>query len=157
MRGETFRERFDRSHLAVWVAASWHWSSGTSVKIPDVSQVGPDNGDLFIQPGHGRRWRRVEVKHLRHDWTGRRDFPFPKVLVCATHSWDRAEPKPIEYLIFNRVLTGAIRISATTRQHWWREEIHDRRRDEEGRQECYCVHPELCSFEDVPDDLVVKI
>ena len=156
MSRETFDRRLARSHLAVWVAASWAWANGRNVRIPSTPDEGPDDGDLFVQDSPGSRWQRLEVKHIRRDWTCREDFPFEKVLICASHSYDRAKPKPSEYVLFNHRMTHVIRVTRNTRPLWWTAEVADRSRDD-GHQQCYCIKPSDALFEEVPDDLVVQI
>ena len=156
MLRETFDRRLARSHLALWVAASWAWDNGQNVRIPSTPPGVPDDGDLFVQASPGSRWQRLEVKHIRRDWTCRQDFPFPKVLICARHSWDRANPKPAEYVLFNHRMTHVIRVKRNTRPLWWVDEVADRKRDD-GHQECYCIKPDDALFEPVPDNLVVQV
>ena len=154
MYRETFKSRLARSHLAVWVAASWHWSSGCNVRIPKTVDDQPDNGDLFVREKDDDQWKRIEVKHIRRDWTGRKDWPFEKVIVCAQHSFDRAVQKPHHYLIFNHRLTHAIRVMGEHHNDWWTEDISDPRRGKS--QVCYCTWPNVVDFLPVPADLMVS-
>jgi hypothetical protein len=151
---KTFESRLARSHLAVWVAAAWHWSEGHNVRIPKTVDDQPDNGDLFIREKADEGWKRVEVKHIRRDWTGRSDWPFKKVIVCAKHSFDGAIQKPHQYLIFNHRMTHAIRVMGDAKDTWWSEEIVDSKRGGVGQQ-CYCTWATAVEFLSVPADLMV--
>ena len=154
MYPETFESRLARSHLAVWVAAAWHWSEGRNVRVPKTVDDRPDDGDLFVRERKEETWRRVEVKQIRRDFTGYGDWPFEKVIVCAEASFNRAEQKPYQYLIFNHRLTHAIRIMGEHHNDWWIEEITDSRKG--STQRCYCTFPNLVNFLPVPPDLMVQ-
>ena len=91
-----FLSHLDESANAVHYIAKWLLNKGYNVQINAASRANShedwkahvDSGDLFIQ-------QRIEVKHLSCDFSSAETWPFGgKFIVCAKHSWDRAQPKP---------------------------------------------------------------
>ena len=103
----TFTSYLQGSGKAVAKTAEMLLSKGSAVVIPPT-QITPsreqrndyvDEGDLLIQ-------QRVEVKQRKDiAFTCRNDFPFHTIIIDEVHKFDRAWPKPIYYVIWNKDLT----------------------------------------------------
>lgn len=75
-----------------------------------------DHGDIEIIKG-GKRGR-VEVKGLRVNFTGKTDWPFRDFIVCAKHSFDKAHPKPVYYIVASNDRTAVAIVDTTTSHRW---------------------------------------
>lgn len=121
----TFTDDLRKSERAVAVAARWLEAHGHAVTIhpieirPDPSQRADfyDDGDLTVDG------QRVEVKRRFHrfgDFHSAESFPDYWVIVDTKSGFDRADPKPVFYMIFNESMTGFLRVNCDT-QHYWRD------------------------------------
>ena len=133
-----FPEDLEESKAAVWRAARWLSDRGNHVTVrhtrlrEKIEERGEFRalGDLDIL-------QRVEVKGRGLDFTSLEDFPFPTIIVCTVHSWDRAEPKPHAYLMVNREMTHLGVVLGSTSKHWKQRTVFDRRRGREiANYEC---------------------
>lgn len=70
-----------------------------------------DGGDLYVL-------HRVEVKHLRADFTSRADWPYPDFIVCSQSSFDRAFPAPLRYYLLNRAKTHVAIVRVSDAPFW---------------------------------------
>lgn len=120
--GAPFQERLEKSHRAVWRVAYWFWRKGREVSIPKKFLDGPDQGDLFVNGD------RVEVKHKDVAFTDAADFPFNDVLLGEVNSFDRADPKPVSYILVNRDLTHCLIVLCKDSQTWTTRTVRDRKR-----------------------------
>lgn len=119
------------SHKAVEKAAAWLRNKGYPVIVrptfvrPDVSERGEyaDDGDIEIL-------QRIEVKRrISMTFSGEGDFPYDTLIVDACHCYDKANPKPYAYIIFNRDMTAAFIVDVkSTRRHWQRTTRADRQK-----------------------------
>jgi len=108
--------------------ADWFVRKGYTVRIPAM-RIAPshdewedfaDDGDLMVE-------RRIEVKHRDVDFTDAGTFPFPDVIVCAKHAWDRADPKPYAIVSLNRAMTHAAIIKGASAAYWRVQTLEDKR------------------------------
>lgn len=122
----------------VWLVARWAWGLGYTVTVPAVSMAPTakvwadhvDDGDLIIS-GNGLRSERIEVKRLSVNFSSRRDWPFgSKFIVCAKHSFDSYDRKPLMYVIVSADGRAVATVKTST-SHRWRVE---RRRDSRYRK-----------------------
>jgi hypothetical protein len=130
----TFSANLNNSREAVNFYAGYLKKLGCSIEMPE-ERLSPnyeqrmeytDGGDLFTQIGDKRI--RLEVKQRRNiEFSGRADYPYQSIMVCAAHSWELADPKPYVYVILNRSLTAAAYILGETSPEWWVEKKTDKR------------------------------
>jgi hypothetical protein len=108
--------------------AEWLRSTGKSVKVNPIhirdnvrnmSQFA-DGGDIEVDG------KRVEVKQRRVRFFSRESFPYETIIVDAAHIWDKADPKPVAYILTNEEVTGCLIVKADTFEHWTRLEKWDR-------------------------------
>ena len=125
---EGFLARLDASQPAVKLVAEWLSSRGVETIIKPSSRAPThaewrnhsDKGDL-------RSTVVVEVKHLSCKFTSAADWPFPDIIVCGAHSWDRANPKPWRFFYINPPKTHALIVSGLHSDRWskeWRKVAH---------------------------------
>lgn len=117
----TFVDDLKRSNDSVWLVAHWLQRHGYHVVVrglrirpdatPDAIAEYSDLGDVEII-------QRIEVKQRSDVFTGAADFPYPRVLVCSVHTWDRAHPKPYAVVILNAARTVAAIVKADTADQW---------------------------------------
>lgn len=62
------------------------------------------------------------VQHLAED------YPYPTVIVDAAHCWDKADPKPLAYLILDCSLTCCAVVAGGTSGRWRRTRRLDRQK-----------------------------
>ena len=137
---DKFLKHLDNSIETMWTCARFLYSQGYSVKINSMKKTKnykdwrkyADNGDLEI-------WvegvsKRIEVKGLSYDFTNKEDFPFPVLIVCASHSWDMAEPKPFAYIIFNKKRTHVAIVYGKDKSNWAIERKFDKRYDDYAQE-----------------------
>lgn len=129
-----FERDLEESHVAVWKVARWFSGRGYDIKIP-ATKVRPtveemseyaDDGDLWVSNGETEGW--VGVKRRTFDFTTRESYPYPTVFVENVHIWERADPKPIGYIILNTTRTHAAIVLAETFQLWVEVTRRDRQR-----------------------------
>jgi hypothetical protein len=133
-----------KSRKVVHIAARWLMSLGYNVKVrptrirPDPTEMSryADDGDLVCVLG------RLEVKQRPSiAFSSVHEFPYPSIIVDACHIWDRAQPKPYAYLIFDNDCSHCYIIKGTTRSRWARKFRWDR---EKKRLRCFYECPLSC-------------
>ena len=129
-RSDIFTKRFKESIKTVRMTATWLTSRGyKNVKVME-SRIAPsysqwreyvDNGDIYV----GKH--RVEVKGLgpKYKFTKSSEYPWKNVIVCAKHSFDMANPKPVVYLLWNNDRTHVGCIPTSTYGDWYVRTIKD--------------------------------
>lgn len=135
---EKFLKFLDESRPAVMFVAQWFNKLGYTIGLPPTTKAKTyeeweehaDSGDLIIN-------MRLEVKQLSADFTGREDWPFKDFIVCAKHSFDRADPKPYMYVIVNKAMTHAGIVMGSHSGNWTVEERADGRFN--GRKQLYYI------------------
>ena len=118
---------------AVWVCAKYLFDMGYEVKIRQMGRAkahsewrdAADNGDLEICLGG--QAKRIEVKGLSCDFQDGADWPFPDFIVCASHSWNRADPKPYAYMILNKHRTHMGIVRGQDSKDWIKVKRQDQR------------------------------
>ena len=70
-----------------------------------------DPGDLELEDG-----RRLEVSRIRK-WTALR-FPHREVMVCNCHKWERAQVRPVAFMLFSARAEHFVVIPDFTSPHW---------------------------------------
>lgn len=127
-----FPEDLRASNESVWAAARILQEKGHMVAIPpqvcrdkseNMAEFG-DSGDLMLI-------QRVEVKHRQLEFTCAEDFPYSTIIVDVAHAWDRADPKPVFYMIFNASKTHLAIVRKESSAHWERVTKHDSKRHRE--------------------------
>ena len=132
-KNNKFAERLHRSEAARQFVTDWYRKYGIQVDEPDL-EVAPDyqdrllyvdGGDMFILLND---WVKIEVKHRPNiKFTSAKDFgrpvagifkPFPDLIVCAKHSFDRADPKPRLYIHLNADMSHAAVVYSRDWQRW---------------------------------------
>jgi len=144
---DKFVSRLVGSQGAINAVATWAQGKGKVVQLGSVA-VAPDyehwdeytdSGDLFIDG------KRVEVKGQRYTWE--RCWPFRDLLVCAAHSFDRAEPKPEWYIYLNADFTwGAFLCVADCRSGWWQQPYRDKEYGDDYEQIGYWTDPKWLQY-----------
>jgi hypothetical protein len=152
---ERFLQHLADSQQAVLRVAEWLTRKGHTVRLPGVRRAPTtadwadfaDHGDLLLE-------RRLEVKHLSAEFTCAADWPFPNVIVCARHAWQRACPKPSAILMLNRPMTHLGVVKRETFPQWWTSAIADKRYAFGYTQEffvCPVACVEFSALDDVPN------
>jgi hypothetical protein len=131
---EKFKARLRASEPARQFVADWYKHWGIQVDDPATEEA-PSYQDrlLYVDGGDVHvllegAWTRLEVKHRpKINFTSRRDFSgFPDLIVCAAHTFDRADPKPRLYIHLNQPMTHAAVIDAKKWQRWTIRSVPDR-------------------------------
>lgn len=126
---EKFLKHLEQSKAGVWSVAKMLSEKGYGVSIPATTKAKThkewkdhaDGGDLFIS-------QRVEVKQLGYEFSSVEDWPFKdKFLICAVHSFDKAQPKPYCYVILSKSGKNAAAVFSRDSKHWYIEQRTDRR------------------------------
>lgn len=88
-----------------------------------------DDGDLKITI-NGESYR-VEVKHIRIDFTSIEDFPFDSVIIDEVYKINKHHTYPLwAYMIFNKASTGFIFVPVTTKMFWYSQQRLDKYENE---------------------------
>ncbi len=156
---EEFKKALKASEGPRWAVARWIGEKhGFEVVMPAM-RVAPthkewnqyaDDGDIIVKRG-GAPDCRVEVKRLRIPFTGAADWPYgDTMIVCAKHSYDRAEPKPDVYVICNKTMTRAALIFPRHTFHLWTADIRQDRRPGRTPQTFYLCPTSAVSFREIP-------
>lgn len=128
------------SHDAVWKVARYIQRTGFNVMVNaghdtstfETRMSHVDNGDLSIV-------HRIEVKHLRKEFTSAEDWPFPDVIVCAKQAFDKAKPKPFQFILVNRAETHIAIVRGSTRPQWTvMENVRDSRYEDRAQDFYVC-------------------
>lgn len=145
-------KRLQHSHVAVRRTAVWLTERGHKIEIA-VQSLAPrpeqwrryvDGGDLFMDGG-----RRVEVKHLSRQFTGKHDWPFtPHFIVNAKATHDSCERKPYCYVVWSRDLDCAAVVFAISEPFWTVERRHDNKLERDA--EFYFCPMQYVGFYAVP-------
>ena len=124
-----FLNHLDKSEKAVNVVATWLASMGYDVSINELKRAknhenwheNIDNGDIILK-------QRIEVKQLSVNFSSINDWPFKeKFIVCAKHSFDNVDNKPLVYIILNKDGTYAAVVYGNTNKYWYVESRQDNR------------------------------
>lgn len=130
------------SQTSVRLVEAWLRERGFSVH-PQRVRVRPDVRDrmAYSDAGDIVYEERLEVKHRQNiDFTCAQDYPYRDgVFVDVCHSWDRAHPKPIAYVICNRKLSHAAIVRRDSAKSWRRV-----RKVDKGRAREFYVAPLEC-------------
>jgi hypothetical protein len=97
----------------------------TKAKTYDEWGKHADKGDLEVVVNGIPH--RIEVKGISADFVDASDWKFPDFIVCAAHSWDKADPKPTAYFIFNRKRTHVAIVYGRDSSTWTKAGKYDRR------------------------------
>tara|TARA_R110000764_G_scaffold186593_1_gene272027 strand:- start:28 stop:507 length:480 start_codon:yes stop_codon:yes gene_type:complete len=117
-----FLSHLDKSDLSRWVVAKFLVGWGESVTINPTKKAKThsewkkftDNGDLYMGD------KRVEVKHLSCSFTCKEDWPFGyNFIVCATHAWNRSDPKPDYFFVLSSNMENVAVVSGEDRDSWY--------------------------------------
>ena len=117
-----FLERLAASSEAVFAVAKWLNRQGKTVQIPHISfaptaadaDLHVDDGDLFVIER-----KRVEVKRLGVDFTGRDDWPFKEAFVSNKAAVDRSFENVSAWIFVSSDLLHAAVVTPSTREHWY--------------------------------------
>jgi hypothetical protein len=133
---QLFLKHLDASEKARWLVASYLVSHSEKVTIAPMRKLSHhkqwrdfvDDGDLYMGD------KRVEVKHLSASFTSAEDWPFGyNFIVCASHSWDLANPKPHIYFILSKDLTHVALVYGEDHPSWRMERRIDSRYQESNQ------------------------
>ena len=137
-----------KSHVhkvAEWLRGRGHVVHEKEIRIrPDVEQMRAyaDDGDLEIED-RGR----VEVKQRKIQFSSKDTFPYNTIIVDVAHTWEKANPKPIAYILTNKDTTACLIVNASTSEHWLEVKKWDRFKKRERRfLECPITHCEFFSM-----------
>jgi len=152
----TFADDLKKSYPHVDAMAGWLRSQGWTVKIgprkqrPSVKQMdGFQDWDLEISG-------RIEIKRKGWDFTCAADYglstgraiPFPTVIVCPLHEWEKADPKPVGHIITSHDLKAFVEVKTRTAMAWNKVQRWD---EEKGREGTFLECPTLlCRFGPLP-------
>lgn len=118
---DKFLERLANSSGAVFAVALNQHKKGRTVEIPPV-RYAPTAGDAegFVDEGDLVIVTRsiIEVKQIRHSFTGRADWPFKEALVSNKAAVDRRINSVAAYVTVGGNLSHACVIPRSTRPHW---------------------------------------
>lgn len=132
---EDYMKNLGKSSNAVWRVAMYIHSLKHKVTIPPLHIADSknqymdfvDEGDLILHRNDTEEI--IEVKHQSWDWTTHDEIPWKSLIVCAKKSYDRHEVKPSAYFLVNNQLTHALVIPTSMYEHWWVEDVHDKKKD----------------------------
>jgi hypothetical protein len=150
-----FLTRLDKSRAAVFRVAEWISCKGFSVTIPSISFAPDaskhmehiDDGDIFITRAGREKVERVEVKHVDIDFDCRADWPYPVMFISSKDVVDRADPKPLFYIVVNKEMTHGAIIYYSSKDAWT---VETRRMKNTGNMETkYAIDPDLPKFVDL--------
>lgn len=154
---QSFLDHLRESYDAVWFVARWLWNKGLPVLIPVKREakehkdwkVYKDNGDIHILTDSG--FDVAEVKRRFFDFTGMQDYldkGYKDIMVCAKHSFDGADPKPVAYFILSHDYKAcAIVRVAETRDKWTVRSVKDKRyQGRDAYQDAYFCPLDLVIF-----------
>jgi len=138
MNHEKFQKHLQESMRGVEIVATWLKAKGYEIQVPET-KVAPtheqwreyaDHGDLFIK-------QRIEVKQLGINFSHAGDWLYaPRYIVCAKHSFDRADHKPHAYVHLSKDGKHAGIVYTSSRSRWYVDTVKDSRYQDYA-QECY--------------------
>ena len=137
---DKFLEHLDISIDTMFICARYLYDKGYTVTINAMTKAKThgewkthaDKGDLEVQVDGIPQ--RIEVKGISTDFVDASDWKFPDFIVCATHSWDKADPKPLAYFIFNRKRTHVAIVYGKDSSTWTKAGKYDRRYTEYAQE-----------------------
>lgn len=135
--------------------AEWLRSTGKTVKVNPIhirdnvrnmSQFA-DGGDIEVDG------KRVEVKQRRVRFFSKESFPYETIIVDAAHIWDRANPKPVAYILTNLEVTACLIVKSSTFEFWTRSKKWDRFKNRDRFfYECPIEHTSFRKIE-IPEEV----
>lgn len=153
-----FLEHLEESVVGVFHTAKMFIGNGFDVWISGIKKASyhgewskyADGGDVYVTKKDGT-WARIEIKRLGVEFTDALDWPFRnKFIVCAKHSWDKANPKPTMYIIWSKSLINFALVKTYQFPEWYVESRYDSRyKGEESQQEFYFCPIERVVFGDI--------
>lgn len=153
------QQRLRDSEPAVRAVAQWLSNLGMPVEIPElkiapsrsVAESYKDDGDLFYVVR-----KRAEVKGRGIQFTSKKDFPYPTLLVCAEASFTRAvEDKAVPELyisVAKDLIHLAVISVPVTREFWTVGWQTDRARGPDYKYRAFYIkkeHVVFCSMEEI--------
>ena len=137
---DKFLEHLEDSTDTVFICARYLHDKGETVTIKPMTkaetygewETHADTGDLEVQVDGIPQ--RIEVKGISTDFVDASDWKFPDFIVCAAHSWDKADPKPLAYFIFNRKRTHVAIVYGKDSSTWTKAGKYDRRYTEYAQE-----------------------
>ena len=128
------RDRLEPSSNAVFVVGRWLHDGGRDIEIPALRKTRQDDGDLFVLNPR----KRIEVKHLKAQFSSPDDWPFSEVFVSRREIVDRIWEQVEAWISVSADLRYAAIISPDTRIRWY----HIRKFNSEvGREQDYTACP----------------
>jgi len=91
-------------------------------KIEEMSKFS-DKGD--IEAVVNGSLQRIEAKQRFIKFTSKEDFPYDTIIVDVAHAWEKANPKPMAYILTNRSCTVCLVVSTKTSDRWIKKKRWD--------------------------------
>ena len=107
------------SKVKVWLETFGYYVVKPDIRVRDkvenMSEFS-DEGDLFIVEGDTRH--RIEVKRRLINFSNIHPFPYKTIIVDVAHCWERADPKPLMYILTNKDDTWCYVVTKNTANEW---------------------------------------
>ena len=137
---DKFLEHLDTSIDTMFICARYLYDQGYTVTINAMTKAKTygewknhaDKGDLEVWVDDTPQ--RIEVQGISTEFVDASDWKFPDFIICAAHSWDRANPKPLAYFIFNRKRTHVAIVYGKDSSTWTKTKKYDRRYTEYAQE-----------------------
>jgi len=85
-----------------------------------------DQADLWAGPW--RSPKRIEVKHVKVEFTSVLDFPFDDVAVVTSHKWERVKNSskpPMCFVIVSQKTGGMFTVPTSMSKEWFEKSVRD--------------------------------
>lgn len=145
---DKFLKHLDASLESVNYVARWLEEMGYRVTVNPVRRA-PTTSEWQEYADHGDIEVRlpVEVKRISRNFTGRHDWPFgDEFIVCAKHSFDKYQVKPIAYIIMSADHKCFAVVETRTAKQWTVTHKSDKRYDHGYAQDFYLCPLELVKW-----------
>ncbi len=115
--------------VGAWLVSKGYTIRISGVKIasrPDELTKFVDKGDMFLL--HNGKEFKIEAKKLGAKFSCAEDWPFKdEMMVCSKRSWDRADPKPHNYILLSSDWKYVAIINGRSSNNWTVQKKKDKR------------------------------
>ena len=135
---EQFVKALKLSRESVWTVGEWLTQMGYNARIlPSTISPNHEERHDHVDMGDIEITQRIEVKHSTLEFNSLKSFPYDRVIIDETYKIQKYKLTTLYgYVLLNKDKSGALLISANTKEHWFTKAMFDKLENEDRRFTC---------------------